>query len=732
MMNFLRKHQKKMLIIVTVMIIASFTFFGTASTLNSRDIPDKKVAVALDGSPIMERELQVMIRFMAMGRHEMLKDDLMTAGLTTILAERYFDEFKGDFEEKLEKARRFTPYAHPQAPFLSAQQAWSIYAPQIPTHLAAVQTGDISPKTFAAYSDLYIDQVAFPPELLRQILLMQQQHFTWISPDRDLYDPRHLALFGHHSFEEWFGPKFTEVLGKFLFNAAAIAEKKGYKVSINEARASLLQTCLQTLKASNDQATFAEASELLRQHIQMAGVDESQAVKVWRKVMLVHRLFNEVGQGIFVDPISYQQFAAFAEESATVEVYQLPDVLRLRDFRALLKLQYYIEAVAPKSKKLADLPRQFLSPEEVEKKVPQLVVSRYELDVAKVTKEEIGSRLTLKETWDFEVSDAGWNKLIAEYPILGRTLGETRAERHLALDALEPNVRLKIDRFARGCQVDQHPEWIEEALLKATSQKQQIALRSRGHVAPFDEIEDTTELRAYLEKSQIGQSESFFSPNGQTYYRIVVWNKPESKEVMTLQEALEGDWLGQLLDDKLQAAYSDIRKNDPGTFKLDNGSWKSFSDVRDRVGALVYADLLTQISDEELSLDQYPAYRFALWMQNAKKTIKTKGKESPFLKTTGQPLYDQWTLVQQIKDIKRSDSTTLSKIEMFKASVGKWSKVSTPQNGDVAFYKLIKKGVTEAAVREKVIEGQKLLGMDAKRTMMHQILSQMDHYESIP
>src|SRR5579872_2037973 len=113
MMNFLRKHQKKMLIIVTVMIIASFTFFGTASTLNSRDIPDKKVAVALDGSPIMERELQVMIRFMAMGRHEMLKDDLMMAGLTTILAERYFDEFKGDFEEKLEKARRFTPYAHP-------------------------------------------------------------------------------------------------------------------------------------------------------------------------------------------------------------------------------------------------------------------------------------------------------------------------------------------------------------------------------------------------------------------------------------------------------------------------------------------------------------------------------------------------------------------------------------------------------------------------------------------
>src|ERR1700719_584410 len=120
MMNFLRKHQKKMLMIVTIMIIASFTFFGTSATLNSRDISDKKVAVALDGSSIMERELAAMIRFMTMGTNEMLKNDLMSTGLTTILAERYFDELKGDFEEKLEKARRFTPYAHPQAPFLSA------------------------------------------------------------------------------------------------------------------------------------------------------------------------------------------------------------------------------------------------------------------------------------------------------------------------------------------------------------------------------------------------------------------------------------------------------------------------------------------------------------------------------------------------------------------------------------------------------------------------------------
>jgi hypothetical protein len=439
MMNFLRKHQKKMFIAITVMIIASFTFFGTSATLGTQDIPDKKLGVALDGSPIMEREMHAMVRFISMGTNELLKNDLMSTGLTAILAERYFDELKGEFEEKLDKARRFTPYSHPQAPFLSAAQVWSRFIPQLPHHLEEVQKGDLSPKTFAAYCDLYLDQVAFPPELLRRVLVYQQQQYSWISPDMGLSDTRRLVLFDAHSFEEWFGPRFTEVLGKFLFNAAAIAEKKGYKVTTDEARAHLLQTCLKTLRSipSQQEITFADASEFLRIQLQMSSVDESTAVKMWKKAMLVHRLFNEVGQGIFVDPQSYQQFSSFADETATVEVYQLPAILRLSDFRSLLKLQYYVEAVAPKLKKIADLPRQFFSSEEVEKKIPELVVSRYVMEVSKVTKEEVGGRLTLKETWDYEVSNEGWQKLSTEFPILARKGGETIDARYATLDGLK-------------------------------------------------------------------------------------------------------------------------------------------------------------------------------------------------------------------------------------------------------------------------------------------------------
>jgi GcvH upstream region-like protein len=727
MMNFLRKHQKKLFIVITVMIIISFTFFGTFSTLGTREVADKQIAKTFDGSPIMERELHAMVKFLSMGTNEVLKNDLMSTGLTAILAEKYFEELKGEFEERLEKTKRFSPYSHPQAPFLSAVQVWSRFIPQLPRHLEEVRQGDLSPKTFAIYCDLYLDQVAFPPEVLRRILAYQQQQYSWISPDMGLADAHHLSLFGHHSFEEWFGSRFTEILGKFIFNAAIIAEQKGYKVSLGEARADLLQTCLQTLRSvpSKQEMTFADAGEFLRMQVQMAGIDETQAAKVWKKVMLAHRLFNEVGQGVLVDSLSYHQFSSFADETATVEVYRLPEVLRIADFRTLLKLQYYLDAVAPKVKKIGDLPRQFLSAEEVEKKAPELVVSRYTLEVAKADKEEIGSRLTLKETWDFEVSDEGWTRLAAEFPMLAKGTAQSQEDRFAILEGIDPALRLKIDRSARSALIDQHPDWIDEALSKVQSSKQAVAIRSKGGGAPFEEITDTTALREFLQNSKVGEAGPLFTDR-QTYYRIIVWDKPAAKQVITLSEALKEDVLDDMLDQKLQDAYADVRKKDPAPFKLDNG-WKPFADARDQIGAIVYADHLKQISDKPLPLDQYCKQRFASFMEAAKKNIEAAGEESSYLKMAGHSLLDQWALVKKTEDIKRSDSTTLSKAEMFKGAEGTWSAVSMPANGDLAFFRLVKRGMGQQTVANKVSEGQRLLGMDARRLLMHQVLSKMDN-----
>ena len=55
-MNFLRKHQRIFFIVITTMIVISFSFFGTFSAVASRDVSsDREIGRAIDGTSIMEK-----------------------------------------------------------------------------------------------------------------------------------------------------------------------------------------------------------------------------------------------------------------------------------------------------------------------------------------------------------------------------------------------------------------------------------------------------------------------------------------------------------------------------------------------------------------------------------------------------------------------------------------------------------------------------------------------------
>jgi hypothetical protein len=113
-------------------------------------------------------------------------------------------------------------------------------------------------------------------------------------------------------------------------------------------------------------------------------------------------------------------------------------------------------------------------------------------------------------------------------------------------------------------------------------------------------------------------------------------------------------------------------------------------------------------------------------MQEAKKSIQARGEGSSFTHQTGDLLKDQFLLVKSQKEVKRSDPLTLSKEELFTQTAGYWSSVSTPPNGDLAFFRLIELQKSQEVIADKVDEGQKILGVDAKRLLMHQILQRME------
>ena len=80
-------------------------------------------------------------------------------------------------------------------------------------------------------------------------------------------------------------------------------------------------------------------------------------------------MMEDIGSSVVVDKIAYQQFSDFAREKLRVQSYELPQALQLVNFRDLLKLQTYLEAVAlTPSKKPATslhLPHVIASPAEL-------------------------------------------------------------------------------------------------------------------------------------------------------------------------------------------------------------------------------------------------------------------------------------------------------------------------------------------------------------------------------
>lgn len=725
MLTFLRKHQRFFFMLVAAVTIASFLFFGTFSPMSVEEtVAHKELTKAIDGSPIMEKDVHSLIKFLSCQSCDFIQKDLLSTGLGVIVAEKYFNEIKDDFKERLDKAKHYRPYTHPEAPFINAQEIWQRFSPDMATRCQLIKEAPLSPDGFALLCRLYLDQATFSPGLLKQILLYQQKQFDWLHNDPSLSEER-VALFGFRSLEDWFGPCYLKKVALLVMNAAKIAEEKGYQIAKEEIKTDLNEHTLDYLKLSYPQqaATYKDAQDFLRHELYVRQIDEASALKCWKNIMLFRRLFDEVGHGIFLDNLAYHQFAEYAGESVSIERYQLPALLRFQNFRDFLKFQYYIDAVAPRTKShLTKLPMQFYTTQEVERRCPQLVTSQFYLDILKVKLDDIAQRITLKETWQWQSSDEGFNLLVKEFPILKNAT----SDRLKFLDTLDEKLKLQIDAFTRAHIVQAHPEWLDEALQKTQSQKQVVNICMQGACDPFDDIDSGAQLAELLQGVAIGEKTSFYSPDKKSYYVTTVLEKPVKKKIMTFEEALKGDLIGKLLDKKLEEAYPDVRKKEPSFFQLSNGSWKAFKNVYDEVGALVYQDVL-KISPSQIShFSEYAANKLAGFMEEARKSVMKEGSLSPYLTSCKDPLKDQWQLIKCDQEIKRSDKTGFAKGNMFETEDGTWSQVLLSSQGDVTFFKLLKKTKVPDPITEQITEGQRFLSLDAQRLLMNQILSRIE------
>jgi GcvH upstream region-like protein len=778
MLNFLRKHQRIFFVVITAAIIVSFCFFGTYSSLGPRtEIPDKEVVRGVCGTLIMQQELSALCHLIETspfdrtalekgGMPNLLNDgiiekDLLASGLGVMLAKRYFEELRADLDLRMKKIRNFRPYVHPRSAQISTENAWARFSPFLLEHYRQLKerSDQSTTETLALMFQLYLDHASLPPDMLKQILMMQQNQLG-VQPDPILANSD-LALFGFRSMEDWFGPRFVSLIGQFILNAAQIAEENGYEVKIEEIRSDLFQNIYQGYQQISRKMDLSpeQADQYYQGKMRSLGLDETLLIGAWKKVMLFRRLFEDGSGSILIDALAYQQFDRFAKENVHVFLYQLPPSLRLSDFRSMLKFQLYIEAVAADAARLRSdlrLPGQFASLEQIEKRVPELIERQMELEWSGIDKEDLCRSISVKETWDWETSDAHWKLLSAQFPELALTKADSSHERLFALEKLDKKERVKIDQFSRIKMVEEQPDKIKRALEIAPVKTSTVGLRMKGAVLPFEGIKESSELMTLLEKGALktdvpnsaNEQLSYYTPDAEHYYRIQVVHREEAKKILTFDEAAKDGTLDKLLDRRLEESYPEIRKRNSHYFQQSNGQWKPFKEVKDQIGKYLFADLLRSIEDNyrnhfgflpgkegDLPLSFYSNARLVPYMCEIQSHLQSNPEDTAWIMTDEENnsgnLSSQWLIEKTEKVMERCTEMPFSKEEMFTLSPQQWSPVKIGERGVLAFYFVKERGVSSTPPLETIEQGHQILSFDAKRDMMLQILQRIQQKKAI-
>lgn len=766
MLNFLRRYQKIFFIIITGIIIISFCFFGTYGTLGQAEkVPDKEVTKGVCGKPIMQHELMALqhllqssyLDILVSERRDMpnffnngvIEKDFIASGLGAMLLSCYYDDLKEDLEARLNKIRHFQAYVHPESHQISVELLWSKAAPDFFSRYQQLKTKkDLTQEqTISLLTSLYLDQFKLSPYQLKRMLLAQQKQLG-VSFDPVLQQTD-LALFGFRSLEDWFGPRFISLAAQCILNAAQIAQEKGYVVGTEEVRADLYANIYQAYQGVMQKETLTndELERYYQNKMRSFGLDETLLVEAWKSVMLFRRLFDDGSSSVLIDPLVYRQFDDFAKQNAHVTIYQLPQAFQLKDFREVMKLQVYLEAIAEGTVKDLRFPEQFASVDQIEKRCPELVQRDMHIQWKAISKEQLSQDISIKETEKWECRDENWEILVKNFAEIKSVAKEQRLA---YLNGLDEEQRFKIDQFARFKMLDGQIEKIQTAFAQAPVNNATIG---RSKKLPFPGKIPEEEVFALIQQAslsdqapnQANQRLHHYSGDGIHFLWIDVLSREDAKKVLTFERAQKEGILDQILDKRLEEAYADVRRKFPQSFQQTNGGWKPFTEVKDLIGKYVFSDLLKSIEqtylqqfgflpgkEGELPLKFYSNARMLNYMQEALVHLKKSSDDANWLKDAQKEhLGSQWLLEKMDQTLQRSTHAAFSKEDMFTLDAQQWSTVKLGENGALAFYFVHEKADLENTSCDGVFEGHQILSYDAKKDIMIHLVKSLQSKNAI-
>lgn len=464
----------------------------------------------------------------------LISHEFVDTGLAKLILTQNAQNVKGELTQRFEKEKAYEPYRHPFSKQIHARGVWQVFAPEIEKQLVVLQHCEdvMSPQAIEARIDLYQSQRAFPSHFLANVLRYQEHDLAGVPSDPKL-QRADVSLFGYQNLEDWFGPTFLDQAAKVLIETVALAQKKGYKVTEDEARSDMLyksQKMCEAFKEKADVAPFAQDGRLLLQlFTRQTGFDEPTLVAIYRDVMLFKRFLQDAADSVMPDSLAFESFYARAGESVTLEVSQMPKTLRLRTKEDLNDFECYLMALGGQSAHPLLLPQQ-VSPR------PEIAGTRYQIYCGCIEAKQLEAKVSIKEMWRWQ--EQNWPLLQKQFSWLqagGNTLD--------FLDSLDTKRRESVDCFARQQIVKGHPQWLEEALKAAEMKPQEIFLAQKD--PSLSSLLGIKDLQAF--QQQLDDKDELFNytQDQEHFYRILVTDR-QKQMYLSFQEAKQAGILERL------------------------------------------------------------------------------------------------------------------------------------------------------------------------------------------
>jgi hypothetical protein len=765
MFAFLRKHQKWFFIVTTLMVVASFCFFGTYSTIQERsDRKDKKISETVDHSDVNLSMIDRMSYFLGSdvlysnGKVvNVLNDgvffkDFIQTGLVDVLVRDYFSLLEKDFTSSLARAKKGSFYTHPYAPELSQRAVFAHFVPELNTYIDTMISSKKSGlESFILMKNIYQTSLRMPPQMVKKVLVYQQNQYR-LPPDQRLYYDD-LSLFGFQNLQDWFGQSFMDLLSQTILHVAAIAKQDGYSVSYQESFQDLLKNVHVAYQKEKNKEPRSDR-DYFQYQLHVLGLDEKTAVTLWQNIMLFRKFFQEKGAFVFMDTFSFKEFSSYAMEKKEMCHYQLPESLRLKSFDDLLAFELYRRAISSKySMASLDLPAHIVTVDEMEARDLGLVQKFYEWEYKEASLDAVGvAKIRERDLWKWQFEEKNWKELQSHFSALA-TCGST--DKFHFLEGVDKEIRRKIDLFSREKIVASHPEWVREVLDQSQYKKVSTYLRMDGSNLPLVGVNASKIMSLFdsfsvglkdVSKDKVAQQLSYYSEDGKNFYSIRVQSVGKNKEIAPYAALLQDGSLAAKVDSYVEQEYKKIRVKDPALYQDKEGKWKPFTEVKWNVAKEVFNPLLKAIEEDYRKVhgslpskkDMFSFYRdhrFYHHVRMVRFGLQKNKENLSWVRNASEKdsIENQWKLSKDIIIVARAESPLWIK-DAFFSSLPKspFSSVHVAQNGNLEFveYKGMKK--MEENVASDVMRGKDLLSAEQDRVVLRSLIPQLRKHIVLP